>query len=152
MDISALPPELGTPQWWSVFLTSPALAGVAAVLAAAVALWGVNRRIEADKEMAAKARAAEKENAAAATQATATAAELVRRQDIEDRDHAAWWSRYQWVDHELSSMEDDDAARVLSELADSAPDGVAVALVAAASSKYRRSVNAPRRATRRRRP
>lgn len=130
MDVSSLPPELGSPEWWSVFFTSPALAGVAAILAATLAFLGVTRRITADR----------------------TAAELVRRQDVEDRDHAAWWARYQWVDRELPSMEPDDAARVLSELADSAPDGVAIALVAAASSKYRRSVNTPRRATRRRRP
>ncbi|CAM5787609.1 hypothetical protein [Cellulomonas persica] len=30
MDASTLPPELGTPEWWSVFLTSSALARVAA--------------------------------------------------------------------------------------------------------------------------
>ncbi len=150
MDVSAAPPELWSTEWWAVFLTSSALAGVAAFVAAGLALWGVTRGVKADREIAAAARAAEKESAVAAVEATATAAELVRRQDVEDRDHAAWWSRFQWVDQRLPSMEPDDAARILSELGDSAPDGVAIALVAAASSKYRRSVSTPRQGTRRR--
>jgi len=119
------PPPVWSPEWWSTFTTSSAFAGLMAVLAAALALWGVNRRITAERRIARKQR-----------RASARAAQLVRNAAVEDRDFASWWEQYRHLESQLDSMDPRDALVVLDALGTTAPHPVAVALVAVASRQY----------------
>ena len=49
--------------WFEAFSTSPAFAGLMAAVAAGIALWGVNERVEADKKIARKVRRSERATA-----------------------------------------------------------------------------------------
>ncbi len=111
--------------WLEAFSTSTAFAGLMAALAAGIALWGVNRRIEADKKIARKLRRAER-----------ATAELMRDAVIEDRDFEAWWAEYHRLKSELDDMPPEDAFEVLDALGRTAPSLVATALVGIALRTY----------------
>ncbi|NTW41198.1 MAG: hypothetical protein HGA44_15220 [Cellulomonadaceae bacterium] len=109
------PPAFNTWAWWSIFLVSPAVAGFAALGAAVFAWRGVQSRIREDR----------------------AAAALVRSNELEDRGFDGWWDRFQWTADRLGTLDPLAAVHLLKALADDAPDDVALALVAAASARYR---------------
>lgn len=107
--------------WWAEFLTSPAVAGVAALVAAAISLVLAGRRIRADRELAAEQQAEARR-----------AADRMRDAALDDARADRWWAMYQWA---LSRMEGPDrldperAARLLNALRTQAPGGPERALV-----------------------
>lgn len=119
------PPAVWSGDWWSTFTTSPAFAGLMALVAALVAYVSATRRLHGDQQIAAAARVdAER------------AAELVRIAAIEDRDFEAWWHQFQWTYDRLGALPPSEALRALGALGEAAPSPVAAALVELALTQY----------------
>lgn len=125
---AAVPPPVWSADWWSTFTTSPAFAGLMAVVAALVALAAGRHRIAADRGLAAVARTDAKH-----------AAELVRIAAVEDRDHAAWWEHYRYLCKTMDRIVPADAVRVFEALAEQAPSPVATAFLDVALTEYTRT-------------
>lgn len=123
--VGAVTAPVGSGEWWSTFTTSPAIAGIAAVVAALIALASAGLRLRAEKRMARDAHARAER-----------AAELARIAALEDRDLAAWWEQYRWTYDRLPTLDPKDATRALGALGDAAPTAVGVTLVDVALSTY----------------
>lgn len=108
--------------WWAEFLTSPAVAGVAALVAAAISLVVSARRIRADRELAAEQRAE-----------TRRAADRLRAQALADARAERWWGMYQWTLARLDVVDPARAYRLLRTLESQAPGPAERALVWAAN-------------------
>ena len=108
--------------WWADFLTSPAVAGFAALVAAAISLVVSARRIRMDRELAAQHHTE-----------TRRAADRLRAQALADSRAERWWGMYQWTLTRLDAVEPDRAARLLRTLESQAPGPAERALVWAAN-------------------
>lgn len=108
--------------WWADFLTSPAVAGFAALVAAAISLVVSARRIRMDRELAAQHH----------TEAR-RAADRLRAQALADGRAERWWGMYQWTLTRLDAVEPERAARLLRTLESQAPGPAERALVWAAN-------------------
>lgn len=118
-------PSLGTREWFAEFLLSPAVAGLAAVVAAGVGVWTTWARIRTDRELAREERGR-----------AAAAAALLRQAEIEDRDRAQWWETYRWAVDHVDRIAPVVALDFFSQLGSAAPDPVSVALVGVALNQY----------------
>ncbi|GIG35795.1 hypothetical protein [Cellulomonas pakistanensis] len=108
--------------WWAEFLTSPAVAGVAALVAAAISLVVSARRIRADRDLAAEQHAEARR-----------AADRLRAQALADARAERWWGMYQWTLARLDVVDPHRADRLLCTLESQAPGPAERALVWAAN-------------------
>ncbi len=113
---------IGSESWWAEFLTSPAVAGVAALVAAAISLLVSARRIRADRDLAAQQHAESRR-----------AADRLRAQALADARAERWWGMYQWTLDRLDVVDPHRADRLLSTLESQAPGPAERALVWAAN-------------------
>ncbi|MFF1530099.1 hypothetical protein [Cellulomonas sp. NPDC058312] len=119
--------DLWSGEWVAAFFLSPAVTGVAAVVAATIGLRVARVRARVDRDLAAEQHRRD-----------ARAAELVRAAAVEDRDRAQWWVAFTWATERLGrgpgSRATDRLAshRVLYALAGATDDPVRSALVALA--------------------
>jgi len=90
--------------WFGDFLTSPAIAGIAALVAAIIAFKGIQARIAFDRTEAETNRAADKAAADALRLAQVDDANALREQEITDRAAAHWWDMYQWAIAHLDEL------------------------------------------------
>lgn len=104
--------------WWAEFLTSPAVAGVAALVAAVLSLVLAGRRIRADRDLAAQQHAESR-----------LAADRIRREAIDATRADRWWAMYQWVLSRLDVLHPATARSVLAALESQAPGEPERALV-----------------------
>ncbi len=92
--------DLGSEAWWATFLTSPALAGIAAFLAAVGAYLGIRRQTTTTVAIADENRAADLLKFTEARQAQRDDAMELRQQELNDSRVTHWWAMYQWsIDH-----------------------------------------------------
>ncbi|HEY0216534.1 MAG TPA: hypothetical protein VGC57_09095 [Cellulomonas sp.] len=103
-------PSVGSAEWWSTFTRSAGFGGVAAVVAAVVALFTAGRRNRAERLLAGKARYAQ----------------------VEDNAADRWWAIYQWTLDQAGTMEPPRVLRLLKELDAQAPGDAERALVSVA--------------------
>lgn len=104
--------------WWADFLTSPAVAGFAALVAAAISLVVSTRRIRADRELAVQRHAEERR-----------AADRLRAQALDDARAARWWAMYQWTLSRVDVLDVERAESLLRTLGSQAPGAAEHALV-----------------------
>ena len=64
------------------------------------------------------------------------AAELVRQQEVADRDAEAWWTIFQWMYEHVEEFPVRQAVAILHRLRESAPDETARAVAIALSAGY----------------
>lgn len=113
---------LGSEVWWAGFLTSPAVAGFAALVAAVISLVVSGRRIRADREIAAERHAEARR-----------AADRLRAQALDDARAERWWGMYQWTLSRVDVLDLERAEGLLRTLERQAPGSAEQALVLVAS-------------------
>ncbi|KQR17263.1 hypothetical protein [Cellulomonas sp. Leaf334] len=113
-------PELWTPEWWAVFLTSPGFAGLAATLAALTTVATVMFRGRIDRRLAADARLA-----------TEDADRHTRQRELADREAEHWWEMYSWAIKNMPALraEPVSSLALFHALADQAPTDTETALL-----------------------
>lgn len=104
--------------WWADFLTSPAVAGFAALVAAAISLVVSARRIRADRELAVQRHAEARR-----------AADRLRAQALADGRAERWWAMYQWTLSRVDVLDVERAESLLRTLGSQAPGAAEHALV-----------------------
>ncbi|ROS26221.1 hypothetical protein [Cellulomonas sp. PhB150] len=120
-DPGSAPPELWTDDWWSTFLTSPAVAGFAALLAAVIGIYVARGRARTDSDLARDQRT---ESQRAALDA--------RRAAVDDARAARWWQMYQWTLDRIDVLDPDRVQILLEALEKQAPGDPERALVSVA--------------------
>lgn len=110
--------DLWSGEWVAAFLVSPAVTGVAAVVAATIGLRVARVRARVDRDLAAEQHRRD-----------ARAAELARAAAVEDRDRAQWWVTFTWAAERLGRVGPRAVDRVLGALSDATDDPVRAALI-----------------------
>jgi hypothetical protein len=110
--------DLWSGEWVAAFFLSPAVTGVAAVVAATIGLRVARVRARVDRDLAAEQHRRD-----------ARAAELVRAAALEDRDRAQWWVAFTWVVARLGDVGPRTADLALGALSDATDDPVRAALL-----------------------
>ncbi|WP_142158345.1 hypothetical protein [Cellulomonas sp. SLBN-39] len=125
---------LGSGAWWAEFWTSSAVGGLAALIAAVLALIGVLLRARHDRREAETARAAEEAVALQRRQDALEDAQRRRQDELDDSAATHWWAMYTWaIGHMVELRRDPDAGKdFLEALWVEATNSVQKSLVAVA--------------------